>query len=180
MPVEDHGRLRRGSAVSPWLVGALVLAALVVLANTLPIRWALTVWSGSVLLALFITGLYRRRGGSDTQRRAILEPGSPHEATGPAVELPAPPIAGPGARDLRASDVPATMPMVMTADETAQYLRIDSTEVVAAIGAGQFPGNRIGEHWRVRSDSILAWLDGPYVAPRKPTVPRRRTPPSAT
>jgi excisionase family DNA binding protein len=69
------------------------------------------------------------------------------------------------------------MPMVMTADETARYLGVDSAEVVAAISAGQFPGNRIGNHWLVRADSLLAWLDGP--PPRRPAAPRRRTPPPA-
>jgi excisionase family DNA binding protein len=67
---------------------------------------------------------------------------------------------------------------VLTADEAAQFLRVDPADVVAAISSGRFPGNRIGEHWRIRTDSLLTWLDGPYEPPRKAAPTRRRTRPT--
>ena len=178
MPGGDGGRWPRDTSVSPWLVGALLLVVLVVLANTLALRWALTIWGGSVLVVLIAVGLIWRRGNQNTPQHTAHDRGLLPGATATTVEPP-PSAVTPDTHGPRPGEVPGTMPVVMTADETAQYLRVDSAEVVAAISTGVFPGNRIGEQWRVRSDSLLAWLDGPYVAPPKPKVPRRRTPPPA-
>jgi excisionase family DNA binding protein len=63
----------------------------------------------------------------------------------------------------------------MTLDEAADLLRVDTPAVIAAIRSGQMPGNQIGDHWRIRTEALLTWLDGPYVAPQKTATPRRRS-----
>jgi excisionase family DNA binding protein len=51
---------------------------------------------------------------------------------------------------------------VLTADEVASILRVDKDAVIRSIGAGEFPGNRIGEDWRVDSRALVRWLQGAY------------------
>ena len=51
---------------------------------------------------------------------------------------------------------------VLTAAEVASVLRIDSNLIIAAIDKGEFPGNRIGNHWRVDQGALARWLQGKY------------------
>jgi len=51
---------------------------------------------------------------------------------------------------------------VLTDAEAADLLRVDQATIITAIQGGELPGNRIGGHWRIRTESLLAWLDGSY------------------
>jgi len=54
---------------------------------------------------------------------------------------------------------------VLTAAEVALVLRVDVDAVMSAIGNGELPGNRIGDHWRVDQDALARWLQGMYRNP---------------
>jgi excisionase family DNA binding protein len=51
---------------------------------------------------------------------------------------------------------------VLTAAEVASMLRVDANVVIAAISAGELPGNRVGDHWRVGQGALTRWLRGTY------------------
>lgn len=75
-----------------------------------------------------------------------------HVAPGPAVRTDR----------LMADGVPpGALPVaVMTGEEVAAFLRVDLELVVAAIRAGQLPGNELGGEYRVFGRSLQRWLDG--------------------
>ena len=51
------------------------------------------------------------------------------------------------------------LPLLLTADETADLLRTSRKAVYAMIERGQVPGvTRIGRRVLVRSDMLLAWI----------------------
>jgi excisionase family DNA binding protein len=50
---------------------------------------------------------------------------------------------------------------VLTAGEAAAWLKLDEDAVIAAAGAGELPGRRIGGAWRFSRRAILAWLEAP-------------------
>ncbi len=50
--------------------------------------------------------------------------------------------------------------------EAADLLRVDQATIITAIQGGELPGNRIGVHWRIRTESLLTWLDGIYDPPK--------------
>lgn len=54
----------------------------------------------------------------------------------------------------------STLPMLLTADETATLLRTTRTAVYAMVARGQVPGiTRLGRRVLFRSDDLLHWLD---------------------
>jgi excisionase family DNA binding protein len=51
------------------------------------------------------------------------------------------------------------LPMLLTADETADLLRTTRTAIYAMVERGQLPGvTRIGRRLLVRRDALLDWL----------------------
>ena len=56
---------------------------------------------------------------------------------------------------------PAPMPDVLTPGQAAELLQVPEDEVVALAEAGEFPGRRIGEHWRFSRPALIAWLAQP-------------------
>jgi excisionase family DNA binding protein len=51
---------------------------------------------------------------------------------------------------------------VLTAAEVASVLRVDANVIIRAISNGEFPGNRVGDHWRVDHAAVARWLLGKY------------------
>jgi excisionase family DNA binding protein len=47
----------------------------------------------------------------------------------------------------------------------ASVLRVDADVIILAIGNGELPGNRIGNHWRVDQEALVRWLQGTYRNP---------------
>lgn len=144
---------RRGplSRPSAWLAPGLALTWLATLATfvhgvvNLFLHWVATVFLA--LLVVFAVRLVRRRS-----RPAV---GPVPRATVPAgVEASPHP-------DITGSPVSSEL-QVLTADEVASILRVDKDAVIRSIGAGEFPGNRIGEDWRVDSGALVRWLQGAY------------------
>jgi hypothetical protein len=132
--------------VSPWAIGAAAFAWLVGLAIALPNpRVALELWLLTVATAALI-----RYGRRRSPRSVRVEPGSgasPDTGSGWGTGLP---------------DALVGM-LVWTDDEVATALRVDREAVVTAIRNGTLPGNQIDGAWRIRSDALLAWLDGRYL-----------------
>jgi excisionase family DNA binding protein len=54
---------------------------------------------------------------------------------------------------------------VLTTDEVASVLRVDTTAIARAISNGELPGNRIGGDWRVDLGALRRWLQGRYPGP---------------
>ena len=51
---------------------------------------------------------------------------------------------------------------ILTAEEVASVLRVDTGQVITSISSGELPGNRIGSHWRVDRSALVRWLQGTY------------------
>jgi excisionase family DNA binding protein len=149
----EEGRMGRMSQpprprrpLSPWPVGAAVLAVFIVLANffhnsTLALELIVA------LAALIGLSLVRRpaRDGQASQPTA--------SSAGPLNVSQSSPLLQPGgsiARDL---------PAVLTVDEVAAYLRYDAQTIAAELDAGRLPGNKLRGEWRVRRVALDAWLD---------------------
>lgn len=87
----------------------------------------------------------------------VRSPSSVPAATAPAADAP---VVEPTVADLA-----MTLGLqVLTATEVASVLRVDADLVVTAISKGEFPGNRIGGHWRVDLSALRRWLQGTYSA----------------
>jgi hypothetical protein len=57
----------------------------------------------------------------------------------------------------------AGLPVVLTAEEAASLLRVPQAELVAAMRAGEAPGNNIADLWRCSADALRDWLDGGWL-----------------
>jgi excisionase family DNA binding protein len=155
--------------VSPWLLGALSLGWLFLLAVTLKqVGLVLTAWVATIGLVILIS---TRRRATPKRSPTALTPAPPAAAAPPTPATPAPaPVSGPSQTPIAtvpapvASTPPYTggFPMVLTPENAANLLQVQSDDVVTAIRQQQIPGNRIGAHYRLRADSLLRWLDGPY------------------
>ena len=53
------------------------------------------------------------------------------------------------------------LPNLMTAEEVAEYLRIDLTTTREMLREGKLPGRKVGRAWRVLRDELEAWLRQP-------------------
>ncbi|BAZ17927.1 MerR family regulatory protein [Calothrix sp. NIES-4071] len=53
----------------------------------------------------------------------------------------------------------ATLPDVLTLEETAQYLRLPVELVLNQARIGNIPGRKIGEEWRFSKSAINNWLN---------------------
>ena len=51
---------------------------------------------------------------------------------------------------------------VLTAEEVASVLRVDTALIITSITNGELPGNRIGSHWRIDQEALTRWLQGSY------------------
>ena len=60
---------------------------------------------------------------------------------------------------------------VLTATEVASVLRVDIDVIITAIGNGELPGNRVGNHWRVDLGALTRWLQGTYEYISNPRSP---------
>ena len=58
------------------------------------------------------------------------------------------------------SFVPTAAPEVMTLEDAADLLRIDTATVGAMAEDGTLPGRKLGDEWRFTRDAILRWLSG--------------------
>jgi excisionase family DNA binding protein len=68
--------------------------------------------------------------------------------------------AAPATSFLLSPDLPASLAVLLTAEETAALLRTSRKAVYAMAERGQLPGvTRIGRRLLVRRDDLLSWLD---------------------
>ena len=47
---------------------------------------------------------------------------------------------------------------ILTADETADYLKVDVKTVYRLVKQGKIPGRKVGGNWRFRKDVLDEWL----------------------
>ena len=170
---DDREPLPLRPSVSPWLLGGLALGWLVLLAVTLKqVGLVLTAWSATT--GLVVLAFTRRRSAPPAQPTptpASEAQAGPAPAPAPAVSAPAPAAsaaatapapASPAAPTASSAPYTADFPTVLTPENAAKLLQVRSDDVITAIQRQQIPGNRIGAHYRLRADSLLSWLDGPY------------------
>lgn len=165
--------------ISAWLPPGLALGWLATLATLVhSVGIALTAWGATVsvvlLGALLVTrlqGTSNRNGSSDGKAPAEAAAAA-HLGTAPSTASAetAPPRAetssrlGPGltsGTSITASPAAAEL-RVLTAEEVASVLRVDTELVKSSISSGEFPGNRIGNYWRVEQEALTRWLQGTY------------------
>src|SRR3954471_14412497 len=58
----------------------------------------------------------------------------------------------------RAEFFPNDDPTVMTLDEAAELLRIDSKKLAKLAAAGEVPARKLGADWRFSRSGLLNWL----------------------
>ena len=51
-----------------------------------------------------------------------------------------------------------TMGEILTADETADYLKVNVKTVYRLVKKGEIPGRKVGGKWRFRKDVLDEWL----------------------
>jgi excisionase family DNA binding protein len=131
---------------SPWPIGAALLGAFVALA--ILFRGSYTALQIMFIVAVLI-------GLAATWNRSKSRPASGAGAA--AANKPTP-------RSTTTSAVPAriSLPQVLTAKETADYLRVNENTVIGELQAGRLPENQIGSQWRIRREALVAWLDGAH------------------
>lgn len=50
------------------------------------------------------------------------------------------------------------MDEILTADETANYLKVDVKTIYRLVKQGKIPGRKVGGKWRFRKDVLDEWL----------------------
>jgi len=99
------------------------------------------------------------------------EPVPSGNATTSVRNTPASSTAGPtGQLEIAEIAVPLGL-RVLTATEVASVLRVDIDVIITAIGNGELPGNRIGNHWWVDLGALTRWLQGTYEYISNPRSP---------
>lgn len=53
---------------------------------------------------------------------------------------------------------PAEPSPVLTAEEAAELLRVETSVVLELAAADQLPGRQVGDEWRFSREALLAWL----------------------
>jgi excisionase family DNA binding protein len=48
-------------------------------------------------------------------------------------------------------------PLVMTAEEVADLIRVDRMTIYKALASGGIPGRKVGRQWRIARDELRAW-----------------------
>jgi excisionase family DNA binding protein len=189
MDTEESGGKSLRLRVSAWLPPGLALAWLATLATLVRgVGMALAAW-GATVSALLLAGLLMHRlrrdsladdgdpaaGNEDAAAgetaRASTRP--PTDPAGSALQPDPADSSATGVKDpdsdpgLTAGTPVAPRPpvpelRVLTAEEAASVLRVDAELVKTSISSGEFPGNRIGPHWRVEQGALTRWLQGTY------------------
>lgn len=189
MDTEEGGRKNLWLRVSAWLPPGLALAWLATLATLVRgVGMTLAAWGATVsaiLLAVLLMNWLRRGSSADGGDPAA---GSEDAATGETAQASTPSPADPAEPALRPAPAksrttgmtnpdpdpgltvgtpfvpgsPVPELHVLTAEEAASVLRVDAELVKASISSGEFPGNRIGPHWRVEQGALTRWLQGAY------------------
>jgi excisionase family DNA binding protein len=182
--------------ISAWLPPGLALGWLAVLATFVHgVGRLLGVWAATgtvVFLFVLLVTQVRRRTGSASGARPQAESNPPR--TSPATTehpqatsshttsvLPATEegtagrsVSGTASQSaqLGTAEVPVALELrILTAAEVASVLRVDTDVIIKAISDGEFPGNRIGSHWRVDQGALTRWLQGKYRDPVRPPSP---------
>ena len=75
--------------------------------------------------------------------------------------MPMPVPAGPDVVVGRADFTPSDAPEVLTVDQAAELLQVESDDVRELADSGDLPGRKIGDEWRFLRRAVLAWLGGP-------------------
>jgi excisionase family DNA binding protein len=52
------------------------------------------------------------------------------------------------------------LPLVLTADEAAEILRVTVTTIKKMCADGRLPAAKVGRAWRLNRDDVLAYLRG--------------------
>ena len=124
---------------SPWILAALALAWLggvsIFVSNPLGI---IVLWATGIGLVGY-----------------TVRPSRSHTA------IPGQPGHDPQAPPQRA-DPPVVAIRVLTAEEAAALLRVETAAVIAAMESGRLPGNNITGQWRCAESSLTAWLNGSW------------------
>ena len=196
-------RLSELLRLSAWLPPGLALVWLATLATLIHnVGVALAAWGATVSLVVVVVVLVVLL----TQRRhdppRETPPNSTARQTDPAEEVPdnmAQPTTGmkgepeSTSRHPRLTGQPEPQPSntdlflselrILTAEEVASVLRVDTRQVIRSISNGELPGNRLGRHWRVDRGALMRWLQGPYgdlagtIPIAKRTLPTSARPP---
>ena len=167
--------------ISAWLPPGLALGWLATLATLIhSVGIALAAWGATVSVVLLLLLLVSRLQRAATRNASVANqvPAEVEEATQPdasssgACGETAPPRADtdadphPGRTLMSVLSIGASPPapelQVLTAEEVASVLRVDTDLVITSISNGEFPGNRIGSHWLVDKGALSRWLQGPY------------------
>jgi excisionase family DNA binding protein len=172
-------RMFKSLRISAWLPPGLALGWLATLATFVhSVGIALTAWGATVSVALLAALLVTRLqgasnrngspdgkapiGGAPAARLGTLPSAPPAETAPPPAEAGSRLDSGVTSGTSIATSPSAVEPRVMTADEVASVLRVDTKLVIASISSGRFPGNRIGNYWRVDQEALTRWLQGTY------------------
>jgi excisionase family DNA binding protein len=51
-------------------------------------------------------------------------------------------------------------PEVLTAEQLAELLQVDTKTVRSLAAQGELPGRKVGRHWRFSRRAVLDWLAG--------------------
>jgi excisionase family DNA binding protein len=189
MDTGESGGKGQPLRVSAWLPPGLALAWLATLATLVRgVGMALAAWGATVsaiLLAVLVMLRLRRGSLADSGDAAAgnedVEAGETAQVSTLSPYGPAGPALRPDAADSSVTEVknpdsdpglaagtsvapgpPVPELRVLTAEEAASVLRVDAELVKASISNGEFPGNRIGPHWRIEQGALTRWLQGTY------------------
>ena len=168
--------------MSAWLPPGLALgwlATLVTLVHSVGL--AVAAWGATVSVVLLLVLLVSRLHGAATKKEptgdqapaGVDDAEQPDAASSAASAEAAETLPPPADPDAVPGPVPTPIPsavtgstvsglQVLTAEEVASVLRVDTELVITSISNGEFPGNRIGSHWRVEEGALTRWLEGPY------------------
>lgn len=178
-------------SMSVWVVAVAALAWLAVSA-ALTAGWGhmLLLWAtGAVACYASFEAMRRiqaqlharRTPGRDPASRALEPTSQPSAAAEPTTHdqrhaAGGPEVGGPevgegmgatgagAARPRGRRSTGVDLPAILTAEEAASLLQVPQDELVAAIRAGEVPGNNIAGHWRCSAEALRAWLDGGWSA----------------
>lgn len=172
-------RMSKSLRISAWLPPGLALGWLATLATLVhSVGIALTAWGATVsvvlLGALLVTrlqGTPNRNSSADGKAPAraaaaahlgTAAPAASAETASPRAETGSRPGPGPTSGTSITASPPAAELRVLTAEEVALVLGVETKLVKSSISSGEFPGNRIGNYWLVDHQALTRWLQGTY------------------
>jgi excisionase family DNA binding protein len=168
--------------ISAWLPPGLALgwlAALVTLIHSVGL--AVAAWGATVSVVLLLVLLVGQLQRATTQKHSIgnqtpagvdgsEQPGVASAAASAETAEALPPLAttdavpGPVHASVASTVTSSSVSglQVLTVEEVASVLRVDTKSVITSISNGELPGKQIGSHWRVDLGALTRWLQGPY------------------